>query len=253
MKNLTTAFIALTILALLVLGCSGSDNKTANTSNMTSNNSSTDNKSNSTTSSTSKTGDVAGDYTITGKNPSGQTYQGDMTIKKQDEVYQLSWNVGGSSFDGVGVRDGNLIAIGYGAGDNGKGCGAAIYKIGDKMLEGKLGGWGISKVGTQTAIQLKESKDGDIYTVSGTDTDGSNYKGELFVGISKSDVYHFAYADNGKAKYVGTGIKVGDYFGAGMGVKQCGYVVYDVSGSKLEAAWGVIGDDKLGTEIATRK
>ena len=160
---------------------------------------------------------------------------------------------GGSSYDGVGVREDDLIAVGYGAGDNGKGCGAAIYKIGDKILEGKLGGWGYNSVGIQTAILLNQSKKGSIYTVSGTDTDGSDYKGELFVATSKSDVYQFAYAEKGTAKYVGTGIKVDDYFGAGMGVKQCGYVVYQVEGDTLEAAWGVIGDSKLGIELAKRK
>jgi hypothetical protein len=255
MKNLTTGFIALVILALVVLGCSQSDDKAANTSKTTSNSSSNDGKSNSnkSTPTVSKDGDVAGSYSITGKNPTGQAYQGDLTIRKQDEVYQFSWKVAGSAYDGVGVRDGDLIAVGYGAGESGKGCGAAIYKIGDKMLEGTLGGWGVNQVGTQTAVLLKESDKGEIYSVSGTDTDGSDYRGELFVAASKSDVYQFAYAENGKAKYVGTGIKVGDYFGAGMGVIKCGYVVYEVKGDRLEAAWGVIGDGKLGTEIATRK
>ena len=261
MKNLTISIIAMAILALVVLGCSESDDKSANTSNTTSNNtnntsdnSSNDKKSNSKKSekTNSKDGDVAGSYSITGKNPSGQAYEGELTIREKDEVYQLSWNVAGSAYDGVGVRDGNLIAVGYGAGENGKGCGAAIYKIGERTLDGKLGGWGHNNVGTQTALLLKQTKEGGIYTVSGTDTDGSDYRGELFVATSKSDVYQFAFANNGKAKYVGTGIKVGDYFGAGMGVKQCGYVVYEILGDRLEAAWGVIGDGRLGTEIATR-
>jgi hypothetical protein len=257
MKNLTTAFLTIAILALLALGCSQADEKSSNNSN---NGNSNDNKNTSTSSSPTpepskeKDNDVAGNYSVTGKNMTGQSYDGDLTIRKQDEVYQFSWSVGGSSYDGVGVRDGNLIAVGYGAGENGKGCGAAIYKrTGDKTLEGKLGGWGINKVGTQTAILLKESKEGGVFSVIGTDTDGSGYKGELFVADSKTDVYHFAFAENGKAKYIGTGIKVGDYFGAGMGVKQCGYVVYDIKSDRLEAAWGVIGNDKLGTEIAKRK
>lgn len=255
MKNLTTAFLTIAIFALLALGCSQADEKSSNNSN---NGNSNDNKNTSTSSSPTpskeKDGDVAGSYDISGKNLAGQSYDGALTIRKQDEVYQFSWTVGGSSYDGVGVRDGNLIAVGYGAGENGKGCGAAIYKrTGDKTLEGKLGGWGINKVGTQTAILLKESKAGGVFSVIGTDTDGSGYKGELFVADSKTDIYHFAFAEGGKAKYIGTGIKVGDYFGAGMGVKQCGYVVYDVKGDRLEAAWGVIGNDKLGTEIATRK
>lgn len=253
MKNLTTAFIAMMILALLVLGCSQTDNKKESNSNAVSNSSSNDGKSNSNTSASKDSSDISGSYGITGKNPEGQAYQGDMTIKKQDAVFQFSWNVGGSSYDGVGVRDGNLVAVGYGAGDNGKGCGAAIYKIGDKMLEGKLGGWGFNDVGTQTAVLLNQTKDGDIYTVSGKDTDGSDYKGELFVAGSKSDIYHFAFK-GGKIEYIGTGIKVDNYFGAGLGVKRCGYVVYDVSKKdRFEAVWGVVGDDKLGTEIATVK
>jgi hypothetical protein len=256
MKNLTTAFLTIAIFALLVLGCSQSDEKSSTNNSNNSNSNDNKNSSNSPTPTPEKekSGDVAGSYSITGKNPAGQSYDGDLTIRKQDEVYQFSWTVGGSSYDGVGVRNANLIAVGYGAGENGKGCGAAIYKrTGDKTLEGKLGGWGINKVGTQTAILLKESKEGGIFSVIGTDTDGSGYKGELFVAQSKTDVYHFAYAESGKAKYIGTGIKVGDYFGAGMGVKQCGYVVYEVLGDRLEAAWGVIGKDQLGTEIATRK
>ena len=251
MKNLMTSFIAAAILILVGLGCSQSDNKPANTSNSSSNDGKSN--SNSTISTSKNSGDVAGSYAITGKNPSGQAYNGDLTIKKQDSVYQFSWSVAGSNFDGVGVRDGDLIAVGYGAGDNGKGCGAAIYKIGDKVLQGKLGGWGYNQVGIQTATLLKEGKEGDIYSVSGTDTDGSDYRGNMFVTISKSDVYHFAFS-GGKTKYIGTGIKAGDYFGAGIGVKQCGYVVYDISkGDRLEAAWGIVGDDKLGTEIATKK
>lgn len=255
MKNITTGLFALMFMIFVGLGCSQSEEKPANNSNTTANSSSNDNKSNanSTAATTKNNADIAGSYGITGKNPEGQTYNGDMTIKKQDSVYQFSWNVGGSAYDGVGIRSGDLIAVGYGAGDTGKGCGAAIYKIGDKMLEGKLGGWGHNQAGTQTAVLLKQTKDGDVYTVSGTDTDGSDYKGEMFVTLSKTDVYHFAFA-GGKIKYVGSGIKVGDYFGAGLGVKKCGYVVYDLSkGDRLEAAWGVIGDERLGTEIATRK
>jgi len=256
MKNLTTLFLTITIFTLLVVGCSQSEGGSTSNSNTSTNNSNDNsNKSDSkTTGGTpdSKDEDIAGFYNISGKNPSGQAYDGGLIVKKQDEVYQFSWDVNGSTYDGVGVRDGNLVAVGYGAGDNGRGCGAVIYRIGDKALDGRLGGWGHSRVGKQTAVLVKESKEGGVFAVVGTDVDGSDYKGELYVASSKTDVYHFAF-NGGKTQYVGTGIKVGDYFGAGMGVKQCGYVVYEVKNNRLEAAWGVIGNDRLGTEIATRK
>ncbi len=262
MKNLTTNLIILAILILAALGCSQSEaKKTDDANDNKSTIGSTPNDKKVVTVSTPKdspdspksSDDLEGSYSITGKNLSNQAYDGDLTIRKQDEVYQFSWNAGGSAYDGVGVRDGNLVAVGYGAGDNGKGCGAAIYKIGEKTLNGKLGGWGFNKIGTQNAFLLKEDKRGGIFTVTGTDTDGTDYRGELYVAGSKSDVYHFAFTSGGKAKYIGTGIKVGDYFGAGLGLKQCGYVVYDIKGDRLEAAWGIIGNDYLGSEIATRK
>lgn len=254
MKNTTTLLIVVALLIAVGLGCSDSETKNADNkaANVNSNNSNTNSTANSNSSSPSNA-DVTGSYGITGENPSGQKYSGDLSIKKQGEVYQFSWNVAGSAYDGVGVRDGNLIAVGYGAGDNGKGCGAVIYKIGEKTLDGKMGGWGFNQVGKQTAILVKEDKKGGVFTVIGTDTDGSDYKGELYVTQGQADVYHFAFNSEGKVKYVGTGVKVGDYFAAGMGVKQCGYVVYEVKGDKLEAAWGVVGNDKLGTEIALRK
>ncbi len=257
MKNLTTGLFVITALIFVALGCSNSDTKTATntTANTSASNDSKDSKSNTSSTSSSNTissSDITGSYGVTGKNINGQAYDGDLTIKKQGEVYQFSWNAGNSTYDGVGVREGNLVAVGYGAGDNGKGCGAAIYRIGDRTLEGSLGGWGYNNVGTQSALLVKDSKEGSVYTVTGNDTDGSDYRGELYVAKSKTDVYHFAFS-GGKVKYIGTGIKVGDYFGAGMGVKQCGYVVYDIKSDRLEAAWGVIGNDGLGTEVATRK
>ncbi len=259
MKNLTTGIFIIAALIFAALGCSNSDTKTADntTVSTSSNSSSTDNKStvksnSNSTSDTSSDTDIAGNYSVTGKTLDNLSYDGDLTIKKQGEVYQFSWNAGNSVYDGVGVRDGNLVAVGYGAGDNGKGCGAAIYRIGDRTLEGSLGGWGYNNVGTQSALLVKDSKEGSLYTVTGNDTDGSDYRGDLYIAKSKSDVYHFAYS-GGKTKYVGTGIKVGNYFGAGLGVKKCGYVVYDIKGERLEAAWGIIGSDGLGTEIAKRK
>lgn len=253
MKNLTTGLLTVAALIFVALGCSNTDTKPSDntTVNSTSNNSSTENKS-TVNANPSSNGDIAGSYGVTGKTLDNQSYDGDLTIKKQGEVYQFSWNAGNSTYDGVGVRDGNLVAVGYGAGTDGKGCGAAIYKIGDKTLEGSLGGWGFNNVGKQSALLVKDAKEGSVYTVTGNDTDGSDYRGELYIAKSKSDVYHFAFS-GGKIKYVGTGVKVGDYFGAGMGVKQCGYVVYDIKGNRLEAVWGVIGNDKLGTEVATRK
>jgi len=254
MKNLSTGLLVIALLTLIGLACSKPDASNSNSSaNTSSNSSTTDNKNTSSSNTTgSTTDDLTGKYGIAGKNLKGQAYTGELAIRKQDEVYQFSWNVGGSSYDGVGVREGELVVVGYGAGDNGKGCGAAIYKVGEKMLEGKLGGWGYNKVGHQTAILLEQKGKGGVFTITGKDTDGSDYTGNLYVTRGKAEVYHLAFS-GGNINYIGTGVKVGDYFGVGMGVKECGYIVYDIKSTGLEAAWGVIGSDRLGTEVAVRQ
>ena len=79
-----------------------------------------------------------------------------------------------------------------------------FYKVGE-LIES-------AEVGKQTAILIKQDKSGGVFTVIGTDTDGSDYKGELYVAESKSQVYHFAFHSEGKVKYAGTGVKIGDFF-----------------------------------------
>lgn len=272
MKNLTTSIIAVTILILIGLGCSQSDTKTADNSksNETANGKSNGNKNangnsnddKTTANSSSKTpvnlpatsgeDDITGNYGVTGKTPAGGAYQGDLEIKKQDEVYQFSWNAGGSVYDGVGVRDGDLIAVGYGAGKEGKGCGAAIYRISDDSLEGKLGMWGYNQTGTQTATMVKQKGNSGSFSVTGTDTDGTPYSGSLAMQKVKEDFFQLNFT-SGKVKFSGTGIKVGDQFGVGIGFKQCGYVIFAIKPSGLNAVWGVIGSNTVGTETATRK
>ena len=263
MKNLMTSIVAMAILILIGLGCSNSDPKTPDNtpaSNNSNNNKSNDNKSNdkktdsnSSTNSTKTMGeDIDGNYEITGKNPSGKAYDGNLTIIKQDDVYQFSWKTGNLSYDGVGVRDGNLIAVGYGAGSNGKGCGAAIYRVGSDTLDGKLGMWGYNQTGTQTATMVKQTGNIGTFSVTGTDTDGTAYSGSLVMKKVKDDFFQLAFT-SGTVKFDGTGIKVDDQFGVGIGFKQCGYSIYAIKENSLFAVWGVIGANTVGTETATRK
>ena len=257
MKNLTASLTAMMILILVGLGCSQSETKVADASEPNSNSSSDDGESNSNTRipiASKDSDDIAGSYRIAGKNSAGQNYQGDLTIRKQTAVYQFSWNVAGSAYDGVGVRDGDLIAVGYGAGENGKGCGAAIYKVGSEKLEGKLGGWGFSDVGTQTATFVEQNGNSGKFAVTGTDTDGSDYQGILTMTKAKvkGDLFQFKF-NGGKLEYVGTGIRLGDHLGAGIGSKQCGYAVYGTIDGRLEAVWGIIGKNEIGTETARRR
>jgi hypothetical protein len=267
MKNLT-GFLAISILLAVILACS-TGTKTIETSTTKSETTATKSETkqtdlkmdsektniNSASTETKTTGgNIAGTYSVNGSSLAGKPYQGELLVTKRDQVYQLSWKVGSDSYDGVGVQTGNTIAAAYTTGEDGKGCGAVIYKINqdDNSLDGKWSEWGVNESGTEKATPSGELKGNTgKFNVNGTNADGSPYKGTLTVSKSGNYVYQFAW-DVGK-NYVGTGVKMGDYLAAGSGSKQCGFVIYEVKDGNLEGKWGVPGNNQFGNEKAERK
>lgn len=260
MKNLTGIAVVF-IFLLIVSGCSFSTKtETTQTENKAVENkavsnvenkavSNSESKSNMKTSST----DIAGEYKVSGKGFDGKTYNGDLSVTNREQVYQFSWQVGSEKYDGVGVQNGNAVAVAYTTGTNGDGCGAVIYKINsDDSIEGKWGMWGVNQAGTEKAVPTeKTTNSAGAFDVSGTNPNGGAYKGKLTVSRASDDVYQFSW-DVG-SKYVGTGVKVGEYLAAGSGSKQCGFVIYEVKDGKLNGKWGVPGTADLGEETAAKK
>ena len=242
------------IVALTMTACSTAtkpaETKPAETNKVSATNSSP----NSTSTDTSSTsGDLAGTYAVNGAGADGKTYQGEVVVKRRDAVYQMSWKLGAENYDGIGVQSGNTMAAAYATGTNGKGCGAVVYKINaDNSLDGKWGEWGVNSVGAEKAVPVGTVSNGvGTLDVSGTNADGSAYKGKLTVTKGGNDVYQFAWETG--TKFVGTGVKMGEYLAAGSGAKQCGFVIYEVKGNTLEGKWGIPGSTALGTEKATKK
>lgn len=93
------------------------------------------------------------------------------------------------------------------------------------------------------------------YSVTGTNVNGSSYKGDLDV-IKHGDVYQFRWS--GGASYDGVGVQLGDTiavaFTTGTNGKGCGVVDYTIidDGARLDGKWGYWGTDEAGTEKATR-
>jgi len=87
-----------------------------------------------------------GDYSILGTNSNGSGYEGALSIIEQGEVWQLVWNVGSDTYDGIGIASGNVLAAAYG----GQGCGVALYAV---QPNGDLGGvwgmWGNNNLGAE--------------------------------------------------------------------------------------------------------
>lgn len=94
-------------------------------------------------------GDIAGAYTVTGRSPNGTQYRGGLTITRRGAVYQFSWNIG-RAYEGVGIRQGNTIAVGWGA----EKCGVANYQIGaNGTLRGVWGVYGQNQSGTEEGVR----------------------------------------------------------------------------------------------------
>ncbi len=63
---------------------------------------------------TAEVGEFTGYYTCKGAEMNGKTYSGICVISKQKEVYVVNWVIGnGSTFSGIGIRQGNNLAISW--------------------------------------------------------------------------------------------------------------------------------------------
>jgi hypothetical protein len=256
--NWITTSILVGAIGALALGCNLS--KTSSNSNTAS--ASNDNKNSNSSSSPASNAqdhsksaasapkpDIAGKYNITGTNPDGAPYKGTMEVITRGDVYQFKWDAG-SQYDGVGVQNGNIIAVSYTTGSNGKGCGVVDYDIqGDGTLAGKWGYWGTNDMGTETATRTGGSSLVGEYDATGKNPDGKEYKTKLTVEPA-GNLYHFVWSNSSD----GVGIKRGNNVAVGIGGTRCGFVTYQVqSDTSLDGLWGGGGSDKTGTEKATKQ
>ncbi len=255
-RQLLAIAILSVVFALTMTACSRAtkpaETKPAETKPSETNTVSANNTSPNSTISSPMSGDLAGTYAVNGTGADGKTYQGEVVVTKRAAVYQMSWKLGADNYEGIAVQSGNTMAAAYTTGTNGRGCGAVVYKINaDNSLEGKWGEWGVNSVGTEKAVPVGElSNSVGTFNATGTNADGSPYKGKLTITKGGNNVYQFAW-DTG-TKFVGTGVKMGDYLAAGSGSKQCGFVIYEVKGDTLEGKWGFPGSTALGIEKATK-
>jgi hypothetical protein len=72
-----------------------------------------------------------GNYKAEGRNPNGTRYSGTVTLTKRRDVYQLSWAVGNTSYEGSGTLKDNFLIVDWGSST------PVIYALTD---EGSLSG-----------------------------------------------------------------------------------------------------------------
>ena len=58
--------------------------------------------------------EISGYYTCKGQEAGGKTYSGVAVITKKADVYIVQWMIGsGSTFSGIGIRQGNTLAVSW--------------------------------------------------------------------------------------------------------------------------------------------
>jgi hypothetical protein len=244
------ATIALVLFAACVMACkSTGDSNSSSQSTSSSSNSSTTSTASSDTSAPATQANIAGKYNVLGSNPTGAPYRGTLEIIAHGDVYQFRWNAG-RQYDGVGVVNGDVVAVSFAAGANGKGCGVIDYLIrGDGSLVGRWGYWGTNDAGTENATRTSGSDLPGEYDATGKNPNGTDYRAKLTVEPA-GNVYRFVWSNNTE----GVGIKRGDHAAVGIGGARCGFVAYEIKADgSLDGVWGGYGSDQTGTETATKQ
>jgi hypothetical protein len=253
--KLSSSLLVFSLAIVCTAGCKAGKTSNGNSSNSdapkNSNTSSTSSTSTTTTTTTAAvTPDIAGKYDVEGANPTGTTYKGTLDVIKRGDVYQFRWNAG-EQYDGVGVANGNIVAVAFASGANGKGCGVIDYVIqSDGTLDGKWGSWGVNEAGTERATRTSGSGLVGEYEATGKNPDGKDYKAKLTVEPAVNNIYRFLWSNDTE----GLGIKRGENIAVGIGGTRCGFVTYDIkSDGTLDGIWGGYGTEKTGTETATKQ
>jgi hypothetical protein len=233
-----------------VLACKSTTNSTNSSSNTSSSSSNSSNAPTSTTHTAPAThANIAGNYSIVGNNPTGTMYRGTLQIIEHGDVYQFRWNAG-NQYDGVGVVNGDFVAVAFANGPNGTGCGVVDYKIqNDGSLTGRWGYWGKDEAGSEDATRTSGSSLAGEYDATGKNPTGSNYRVKLTVEPA-GNLYRFVWSNNTD----GEGILQGDNVAVGIGGARCGFVAYQIKADgTLDGVWGGYGSDQTGTEKATKQ
>jgi len=89
---------------------------------------------------------LGGTYTIArGLNPDGTSYAGNLSITPEGELYRLAWRTGESAYDGLGVKQGQVLGVGWGSGS----AGVVVFKVEEHGLIGRSAVPGASSTGVE--------------------------------------------------------------------------------------------------------
>jgi hypothetical protein len=190
--------------------------------------------------------DLVGSYAADGVTPQGQAYKAGVRIEQVGKLHVVLWKLeGGAAYKGVGIRQGNVLGVAYGAADTK--FGFAVYKINGGKLEGV---WADSsdlksELGRET-LEGSPDLNGTYKITLGQNRDGlTNYTGTIDI---KRNGNTFLFYWPTKVPALGVGVQVDDMLVVAYGsnpAKLPGVVAYKTSGGDvLEGIWAVLDMQK---------
>jgi len=192
---------------------------------------------------------LAGNYHVHGQNPDGRTYEGALHVEQKGDVYGVTWESGGTTH-GTGVFAGNQFVVAYGE----AACGVIAYRReGAGILQGVWAMPNSTATGHETATPSSSggtSVVGD-YVVSGSNTDGTPYKGALFVN-DQGDEHKLLFGWRTGQDSRGFGFSHQGVIAAAYGASSCGLVSYTLGADgSLDGRWSMFKGG-FGSEQATK-
>jgi hypothetical protein len=97
---------------------------------------------------------IEGVYDCSGAGPDGGQYKGTVSIVKNGAAYNVTWNLGAEVYIGVGLLEGDHLAVGYSEARRGS-SGVVVYKVKGETLDGLWAMQGAEKTGTETLTRRK--------------------------------------------------------------------------------------------------
>lgn len=177
-------------------------------------------------------------------NLNGGTYEGGVKFTKKGSGYHLQWHTNGGSYEGVALKNGKNLFVGWGSGN----YGMVAYKINkDGTLSGEwLAAKSRGNVGTEDLTGGVANKLAGTYQVKGQMNE-KGYQGGLIIKKT-GNVYQLEWI-NELAGQRGVAIKVGDYLVAGWGSGATfGVVNYTINGNQMLGRWTIGAADREGIE-----
>lgn len=193
--------------------------------------------------------DLVGPYLVSGTGIEGNRYDGTMTIVKTGDTYEVSWTTSVGNYSGTGILLEDVLAVVYGEPDT---CGLVTYGVWEEELRGYWTVLGMTHLGTEYLMPTTAGEGivGTYYD-QGTNLQGEPYEGTIEIAPF-GDTYTVSW-DTTVGVFDGTGILRNNVFAVVYGeIGACGVVAYQViDDMTMEALWTVLGDTRLGTEVAT--